>query len=367
MECVICEETKSKDIFNCDGCKNPICKICGGLSASEIKVLELRGKRVMKFHCPRCINFDTYKLLNDVIDSKNANINDKNEIINLLKAQIEEIKKSNENNVYNRTEKSYAGVISAPPANSRPNIPNLIIRPKQNQDAAKTKAEIIKKINPSELNIGIRGMRATGNGNIVITCTTKQEVEDLKRAADGILQNKYEVKTTKMVRPKIKIPGYEGSESEQQIEQSIRKQNEWINDTDEIKVTYVKKKSKKTESTILAECSGATFQKCMKYKKVHIGWNRCPIYEDLSITRCFNCQEFYHKDSKCNRDKVCEYCAGNHEIGECKKTIKKCNNCLEANKKYKLSNCVSHVTSDPDCPSYKYLLKLLKNKIEYNS
>lgn len=366
MECVICGETKSKEVFNCDDCKNLICKSCGGLSGSEVRVLELRGKRVMKFHCPRCLNLETFKLLQNIIDSKNANIEDKNEIISMLKAQIEEIKESNKNeNIYECTEKSYAGVTSKPAAKNRFNVPNLIIRPKQIQAVAETKEDIIKKINPSELNIGIGGMRATGNGNIIIKCPTKREVEDLKKAAEGILQDKYEITTTTMMKPKIKIPGYEGNETEQQIEQIIRKQNEWINDTDEINVTYVKKKKNK-ESTILAECSGAMFQKCMKYKKVHIGWNRCPIYEDLSITRCFKCQEFYHKNDKCRKNQVCEYCAGNHEIDVCEKAIKKCNNCLEANKKYKLSYCVSHATSDPGCPSFKYHLEILKSKIEYN-
>ncbi|CAG9771449.1 unnamed protein product [Ceutorhynchus assimilis] len=251
MECVICEETKSKEVFNCDGCRNPICKSCGGLSASEVKVMELRGKRVMRFNCPRCINLETCKLLQDVIDSKNANIDDKVEIISMLKTQIEELKKTNENkNTYDYAEKSYAGVTSRPPAKDRLNIPNLIIRPKQIQDVTKTKEDITKKINPSELNIGIRGMRATGNGNIVIKCPTKQEVEDLKRAAESVLQNKYEIITTTMMRPKIKIPGYEGNEPKQQIEQIIRNQNEWINDTDEIKMKFDPNLPTKVQDTV---------------------------------------------------------------------------------------------------------------------
>lgn len=285
----------------------------------------------------------------------------------MLKVQIEEIKKSNENkNSFDYTERTYAGVASRQTAKNRPNIPNLIIRPKQVQDVARTREEIAKKISPSELNIGIKSMRTTGNGSVVIKCPTKREIENLKKAAEGKLQGKYEIVTTTMMRPKIKIPGYEGNESAQQIEETIRSQNEWIKDTDEIKVTYVKEK-RNMQATIFAECSGATFQKCMEFKKIHIGWQRCPVYEDLSVTRCFNCQEFYHKNNKCNKNKICEYCAGNHDIGKCEKAVKRCNNCVGANKRYGLSYCVSHATSDPNCPSYNYHLEILKSKIEYNS
>lgn len=36
------------------------------------------------------------------------------------------------------------------------------------------------------------------------------------------------------------------------------------------------------------------------------------MYEDLSVTRCFKCQECYHKDRNCSKRKVCEFCAEHH-------------------------------------------------------
>ena len=65
MICVIYKDTKTKETFNCDGCKKPICKQCGNLSSSEIKILKLQRGRVMKFHCPKCRNFKTFTLFQD--------------------------------------------------------------------------------------------------------------------------------------------------------------------------------------------------------------------------------------------------------------------------------------------------------------
>ncbi|CAG9764563.1 unnamed protein product [Ceutorhynchus assimilis] len=103
----------------------------------------------------------------------------------------------------------------------------------------------------------------TGNGNMVIKCPTKQEVEELKRAAENALENRYEITTTKMMKPKVKIPGYEGSKPMEDIEECIRKQNNWILESDELRITYVKKK-RNSAATILAECSASLFHKFME-------------------------------------------------------------------------------------------------------
>lgn len=103
----------------------------------------------------------------------------------------------------------------------------------------------------------------------------------------------------------------------------------------------------------------------MSIKKVCIQWERYPIYEDIGIQRCFNCQEYYHKNNTCHNKTVCEYCSGDHNIKECNKRHKKCLNCENANKKFNLDYDINHGASDKDCPSYKYLIQVLRNKIDY--
>lgn len=51
MECSICRE--SKEVFKCDECGILVCKLCGKLTSSEVKVLQL-ASRVMRFHCDEC-------------------------------------------------------------------------------------------------------------------------------------------------------------------------------------------------------------------------------------------------------------------------------------------------------------------------
>lgn len=365
MECVICKETKNKEVFNCDGCRNSICKACGNLTSSEVKVLQLKEGRTLKFYCPRCQNCDNISLLQKIILDKETIIEDKNEIIRLLKNEYEELKKvknNNESTCKIWQGKSYANIAAKP--NMKMNIPSLIIKPKTAQNLEKTKNDLQANIKPADLNVGINNWKATKNGNIIIKCPSVQDVETLKKAADDKLKNNYEIETTKMQKPKIKIAGYNGNKTVDEIEECLRRQNGWIAISDELKITYMKQREN-LNYTIFGECSSELYHKFMNAKKVYIDWERYPIYEDISVTKCFNCQGFFHKHNKCNNKKVCEICASEHDKADCPKQVIKCNNCTLANSKYNLKYQTNHKASDPECPTYKYQFEILKSKIDY--
>lgn len=103
----------------------------------------------------------------------------------------------------------------------------------------------------------------------------------------------------------------------------------------------------------------------MTVKKVYIGWERLPIYEDLSVLRCFNCQHYQHKTSECKKQVVCSYCAGEHNYKDCSKNNKKCINCENSNEKFKLKCDTNHEATDKGCPTYKHFLQRLINNTDY--
>ncbi|KAG5892375.1 hypothetical protein JTB14_035989 [Gonioctena quinquepunctata] len=56
VTCSKCNNNKNEDdLWNCDSCKRPLCSKCGGLTASEVKCLQLK-KRVLLFFCDDCRN-----------------------------------------------------------------------------------------------------------------------------------------------------------------------------------------------------------------------------------------------------------------------------------------------------------------------
>lgn len=55
MECLKCKITGNDLPLSCDGCERKMHTECSDLSASELKVMSLRGKRLLKFYCEDCL------------------------------------------------------------------------------------------------------------------------------------------------------------------------------------------------------------------------------------------------------------------------------------------------------------------------
>ncbi|KAG5869909.1 hypothetical protein JTB14_028400 [Gonioctena quinquepunctata] len=246
---------------------------------------------------------------------------------------------------------------------SPPNAPDIIIKPKIPQDVEKTKNEIINTINPSDLKIGIRSLKSTKSGSVIIKCKNKTEFEILENEIKNKMENMYNIEASKMKKPRIKIPMFQQNLSKEEIETSIKQQNEAL---DEIKVTFIKK-GKNNKSTVYGECSPSTFRQLMRLNKVFIGWERYSVFEDLTVPRCFQCQEFYHKKQNCPNKLICPLCSEEHEQESCPKIKKVCANCVKSNDKYKLKNSVDHYSTDTNCPTLQFHINLTKNKIDYSS
>lgn len=191
MECDVCSEKRGANlkIFPCDGCNTNMCTKCSCVTGSEIKVLELKNGRKMRFLCPKCLQSDTFTLLHQTIEDKIRIIESKEEIIALLKAKIEDLEgESNKNAsmpLYSRIVQSSVGGISPRKgSNNIGNIPSLIIAPKQSQNADVTRKNIQLKINPTELKVGIKNTRLLKNGNVIVKCYNRKDIDTLREEAE---------------------------------------------------------------------------------------------------------------------------------------------------------------------------------------
>lgn len=365
MDCNIYED-RSKENIKCDSCEKCFCKRCGNLTASEVKVLQLK-ERVMQFYCPSCQRSDRIVLMETIIENKNDLLKTKEDLIALLKEKVKNLENKMKDLEDNAV--SYSAAFKTTPVTAaRPasNMPDILIKPKNNEtNINEMKRNIQSKLNPAELNIGINNIRTTKSG-IIIKCPTANDLNNLKEKASEIFSDDYIVDITKLKKPKIKIAGYVGNQSIEEIESCIKNQNKWFTEEDEINITYLRKKKDNT-CTIFAECSPKLFHKMTSFKKIYLEWQRLPVYEDLSIARCYRCQEFHHTSKKCNKDgDICEKCAGNHSSSTCTVSTYKCINCMQSNNRYKTKYKINHKASDLACPSHLYKIQSVRNKIQYN-
>lgn len=318
-------------------------------------------KRLLKFHCAKCRQNEIIDYLKNTITDKENIIQDKNTIIQMLQEKIDNIEKS---------QISYAAAaakpISPPPSQIIKNIPAIIIRPITHQPAQTTKYDVQKAINPREISVPINSVNTTNDGKMVIKCATEEATRILTTEIETKLNEKYKIELSKMKKPRIKIIGGNVEMSEIEIEKCLREQNSFIKETDYMKVTFILRTSK-GKQIIFAECSGELFSKMMDAKKVFLGWERNPVYEDLMIPRCKRCFAYDHKEANCRNKESCTYCGGEHRINDCPREQKQCCNCIRSVSKYKLTYDTNHEANNRDCPTLKYYTQRFKNSIDYHS
>ncbi|KAK9720858.1 hypothetical protein QE152_g21820 [Popillia japonica] len=71
----------------------------------------------------------------------------------------------------------------------------VVIKPKNSQGNDKTKSDIKNKLNPSNLEVGIKEIKNVKDGGILIKCSNKTEVDKLKTEAQKKLNKNYVIKT----------------------------------------------------------------------------------------------------------------------------------------------------------------------------
>lgn len=321
----------------------------------------------MKFYCIKCTQFQTATLMQKIIEDKNQIIASKDEIITLLRQKIAEWEVSGSQNTSNL---SYSGAAQQSPllvnARRNQNTPSLLIMPKNKQKAEITKKDIHMNIKPSNIKVGIKNTRDMPNGGIIVRCHNKNDVEKLKCEAEAKL-TEYNVQVSKLKKPRFKIVGYEGDLDSREIEQCLIEQNQFISETEHLKITYIRPKGSRKTSTIYGECCATLFEKFMNIKKIFLEWECCMIYEDIGIQRCFKCQEFFHRSENCQNNIACCCCGENHDLRQCPKETTKCANCEKANNKYGTRYKTNHQASDiSKCSSYQYHLNIIRSKIDYS-
>lgn len=364
MECDICKERKIKDrdVFKCDGCKLPICKSCGKLSASEIKVLQL-SSRVMKFNCPKCVlEEETRELLREIIVDKDVIIEDKKEIIRLLNAEIENLKGGKIQQGAVLTGFSHAVKMN------REEV--LLVKPKNTQTSAITRQKIEEKICPSSLGIAVSKVKFAREGGVVVGCTDRKDIEKLCGTLKETLGQEYEVAVPTRRNPKIRVYnlGKKLLEEEDDLVEKLIVQNTITTEINKrvIKVVH-KYEDKKGRMHGVISLDPETYRQIKLKGTLHIGWKTCRFDDYINIVQCFKCYRYGHMARDCDNDKnVCPKCTEDHSVGECQAQEFVCTNCKYASQVLKIPGVdFKHTAYDRSCKAYGRVLNQLRQKIDY--
>lgn len=328
----------------------------------------------MKFFCVDCLNYNTVKLMEGIIKDKNDIISSKDKIIGLLEEQLEENRKQMERILKEASDVSkvkgmYAAVAAATKLNrAGENLPCIVIKPRVQQSSAKTRNELQTKVKPSKVSVGIQMMRELKNGSVILKCDSSSATERMKVEAQAAMGQDYTVSETRMLAPSVRITGISNELQEAEVVEAIKEQNGFLNDKDEYKLKVLKKSRNGRSSSAILQCNGSCFHKLISAERINVGFNRCRVFENFNLTRCFKCWRFNHLAKDCGVDGVvCSKCAGPHLFKDCSEVDKKCTNCVYFNTKFNCGFDTKHDVLDNDCSVYKQKLGIFRQKINYDT
>lgn len=245
----------------------------------------------------------------------------------------------------------------------------IIIKPLEENVASSsedTKRDIKNKIDITKLGVGITKMKKVTRGAVVVGCEDKRQADKLKEKVTKDLGKKYIIQTPMKKKLKIRIfdVDKEDSENEQDFWGKIEDQNGFRKDSTAGKIIHKSTNEKMKKTTIVAEVNNETREKLLELGKVKIGWKICKIQEYIGILRCYKCCGYYHFAKDCNKKETCGKCAGQHATKECKSQEKKCVNCEDKIKNFKIKNLkADHSAYDNNCPYFKREIEKQKSKI----
>ena len=191
--------------------------------------------------------------------------------------------------------------------------------------------------------------------------------EKQKNLTKEKLGEEYKIRFPTSLYPNILITGISFEYDDTRLLELIKKQNQCMNNTNvKIIKQYEIRKNNKICYNATAEVEPNGFANILAAEKINIGWERCKVYDEIRVLRCFRCKGFNHKAANCKIDKVCVKCHGQHRNSECnERQLNKCINCIRANGELNLGLNEDYHTMSKSCPSYLSRFEVKKNRIGY--
>lgn len=285
-----------------------------------------------------------------------------------IKEELEEVRRmlsTGPSSSSRRAQKSYSEIVKE---KKKENI--IIVKPKVQQENVDTAMLIKKKVDIKNMEMGVTKIRKGNNGTVILGCETGEEMAKLKTTVQSKLGDNFKVMESLQMKPKLKIVYIDEEEwklSDEELIDTIKKQNKFgLREESNIKIikrlkTQTNRRGR-TEGTIIIEVDERTHELMLKQGKVNIGWKRCPVFNHISVKRCFKCWGYRHIVKNCIRDVACHKCAGNHNSNECTTNEKKCINCKYKNQSYNLKIKDDHDALSPECPTFKRVLQEEKRR-----
>lgn len=371
MNCGVCGTSSRKSYVCCSGlCKRRFHAECVKIPIDVVNCLtSIKGLHWKCANCDSGIEDKLQEIVSTQCSTLLKNMSEKLDImsenivqtVSKCEAKISESSNCVDNANLNS---SYASALKRP---SR-----VIIRPKNSDQLSNsTKADILENIDLVNNDIELNSVKHIANGGILLGCGSDSDATKFRQIAGDKLTDDYDIFELRGTDLQIRIVGLSQSMGTNELEDLLRKQNQFIfQSASLLKVLRVfpTKKNSEIHQATLQVCP-ATFKKCIDRGRLIVGLDSCVVFDAINIPRCYTCNSFNHVSKYCKNQAVCPLCAGSHGVKTCpvskkENFVPKCSNCDFYNSKHQNRVNIHHAAWDyKKCEVYKRYLDQARKEI----
>lgn len=349
-----------RSTWKCKACSETHCEVRSEVNKPERSRKRSRTDEVY-------VEASTIDRINAKLDMLLKNTNELNQKVDFLLAENQSLKeeilflKENKSKDIVPSLKTYATVAK------NENKILLVTQKSTQKDVSVVKQDLKNKVNPTEIGIGLSMGRSTKNGGLILNCSSEKEIISIQSEIQNKLGDSYSVDRPKIKEYRVKIVGIDESEFNKENDEIVRKvirQNDIHHENSDFKLKIVRRSNVfNSRFNVICEVDTTTYNVFIAKGKLNIGWNRCPVYSEYGILRCFNCYRYGHLSKECKDKMTCPKCTGEHELKNCTSTDNKCINCVSSNRKYGLNLDSEHMAWDAkNCEVYKRFERMQINR-----
>lgn len=244
----------------------------------------------------------------------------------------------------------------------------------KSKDPIHTAEEVLQKVgkavNVREEGIRIDRCRKAKDGKVVIGCST---ADDVHKLSGKLRSSDLTVEEAKPRMPLVEIRNVLAFNTDEEIVQSINKQNPHITGALDVtektaKVRFRRKARNPLEEHIVLEVSPKLWRKLTEAGKLYVGMQRREVVDRSPLVQCSACLAYGHTRRLCQEQgDTCAYCAAKHERGKCEARQRAepplCVNCAGAPGGQ--GEVGAHTAFSEECPARRKWDAIARSRVAY--
>ncbi|KAG0443971.1 hypothetical protein HPB47_014327 [Ixodes persulcatus] len=245
--------------------------------------------------------------------------------------------------------------------------PALLIyptKPKTNSEYSQVMEPLRVAISPEELGLNDLETRKVKGGALVASSSSEGIVR-LEREINSkrALREKLQAKKPFRRNPQILVKGISSTIEDLDLKTAVINQNHLNGASEDLKVvrTFPNRDGTKT---VVFEVAPELFRQIKTKRRLIVGWTSCSVEENLHVLFCRRCSRYGHTMTRCQECPRCIHCGKDHSGADCDGRSRRTCLACEENPQVHATD-TEHSSSDADCPTYKWYVARLRQKINY--